>query len=84
MFFHPPKSINRPLVLKIWTITEVSFYQERSKLAFFSRMNNYCILPCIMHTFFAQIFEGKIKMHAIHGYNELYTMGIIMGIIICV
>ena len=28
----------------------------------------YCILLWIMHTFFAQIFDGKIRVHIIHGY----------------
>ena len=28
------------------------------------------ILLCIMCTFFAQIFEGKIKMHIIDRYNN--------------
>ena len=28
------------------------------------------MLPCIMCTFFAQIFEGKIRMRIIHGYNN--------------
>ena len=28
----------------------------------------YCTLLCIMVTFFAQIFEGKIKVHIIHGH----------------
>ena len=27
----------------------------------------HSILLCIMYTFFAQIFEGKIRMHIIHG-----------------
>ena len=31
----------------------------------------YGILPCIMHIFFAQIFEEKIRVHIIHGHNEI-------------
>ena len=33
----------------------------------------YSISPCIMLTFFAQIFEGKIRMHKTHGHNNGYN-----------
>ena len=33
-----------------------------------------CILLCIMH-FFAQIFEGKIRMHIKHGHKDNVAQG---------
>ena len=29
-----------------------------------------CVYSCIMHTIFAQLFEEKIRMCIIHGYND--------------
>lgn len=35
-----------------------------------NREKNLHILPCITHTFLSNIFEGKIRVCVIHGYND--------------
>ena len=38
----------------------------------------YCILPCIMHTFFAQMFGGKIRMRIICGWCLKYLASVLV------
>ena len=39
-------------------------------MLYFAMYDACCILPYMMHTFFAQVFEGKVRVCLIRGCND--------------